>query len=319
MERLRNSSRRLSSPGGGGGGGAGKFDDEDRRELDRLRAENRQLLSSAGGSGGEGKAVTRLRLEISQLQENLATARDEASSDTAKHQELKEQMSLIQKKLEVNEQERENMALDLSMARAEVRTRIVEHNRELETIRRHYEDTEDEKEELEIKNKEQELRIFLLEEQVKSKDQTPITRLPEALMPDNSVELEGVKKQLKRAKAAMEVMDIQKCDLQLQVDEMKAKLESGEADGSSKGGNASDIMRIRTQLADYKAEVEDWKEKLDAEIAAHKRAVQTAEANSIELEAARLRIQEGERVYGFQQFSPARRSLCASHSVASFT
>jgi hypothetical protein len=86
-----------------------------------------------------------------------------------------------------------------------VRTRMVEHNRELESVRGHYEQIEDEKEELEIKNKEMELKIFLLEEQVRGEGDEPITQLPQALLPDHSAELEGMRKKLSRATKALEV------------------------------------------------------------------------------------------------------------------
>ena len=49
-------------------------------------------------------------------------------------------------------------------------------------------------EELEIKSKELELKLFLLEEQLESEGTQPLTRLPDALRSDNGEEMEAIKK-----------------------------------------------------------------------------------------------------------------------------
>ena len=64
-------------------------------------------------------------------------------------------------------------------------------------MRDNYDDAMDEKDDFEIRLKESELKIFLLEEQLRSDGQMPLTQLPEALTPDNSEEMDALRKKLR--------------------------------------------------------------------------------------------------------------------------
>jgi chromosome segregation ATPase len=141
-----------------------------------------------------------------------------------------------------------------------------------------------------IEVKEKELKYLFLEEQMRSGGTTPYARMPEAFLPDNTLELEALRKQLKRATAAMQAMDIQRCDLQLQLDELRATRRPPVPAGAQYSQEL--FEHLEQDLEVKEKEVRDYEERLNQEMASRKRALQTAEANSIELDAAKLRIQE---------------------------
>jgi hypothetical protein len=169
--------------------------EEDVRRSAEDRREDKQRIASfaedkAQRAGELKQLQQRLRdkeEEVKGLAQNLTDMTLNQELVKARAETVDEEKLRMERKLESKEQDCSQLEKDLHGVKAQLRTQQLEYEAREEKIREMYEDALDEKEECEIRTKEHELKVFLLEEQLRADGQMPLTHLPEALTPDNSV------------------------------------------------------------------------------------------------------------------------------------
>jgi chromosome segregation ATPase len=236
----------------------------------RRHAEDRREDKMKIASFNEEKAQR--MSEIKQLQQELREEKQETKSlaqsltDLTMSQELikkraetvDEDRMLMEKKLESKDQDRSQLERDLVGVKAQLRTQQLEYEAREEKIREMYEDALDEKEECEIRTKEHELKVFLLEEQLRADGQMPLTHLPEALTPDNSEEMDALRKSLKKVTAvrnsAMQRAEYAETEVQKLENDVARMKAHAKGDPTEMGKLSSKVERVLEESDKLKVE-----------------------------------------------------------------
>jgi chromosome segregation ATPase len=240
--------------------------EEDARRNAEDRREDKQRLASFAEERSQRTT------ELKQLQQRLRDKEEEVKglAQTLTDMKLNEELVKtraetvdqerlrMEKKLEGKEQDCSLLEKDLHGVKAQLRTQQTEYEAREEKIREMYEDALDEKEECEIRTKEHELKVFLLEEQLRADGQMPLTHLPEALTPDNSEEMDALRKNLKKVTAvrnsAMQRAEQAENEVHRLENELKRMQAHAKGDPSETGKlsdklakNAEEMDRVREE------------------------------------------------------------------------
>ena len=240
--------------------------EEDARRNAEDRREDKQRLASFAEDKSQRMA------ELKQVQQRLRDKEEEVKALAQSLTDIKLNEELVktraetvdqerlrmEKKLEAKEQDCSQLEKDLHGVKAQLRTQQLEYEAREEKIREMYEDALDEKEECEIRTKEHELKVFLLEEQLRADGQMPLTHLPEALTPDNSEEMDALRKNLKKVTAvrnsAMQRAELAENEVHRLENELKRMQAQAKGDPTEMGKlsdrlkmNAEEMDRIRQE------------------------------------------------------------------------
>lgn len=236
-----------------------RLEEDARRSAEDRREANQRLASFA-------EEKSQRASELKQVTQRLREKEEEIKSLAQTLTDMKLNEELVKTKAETVEQERlraerkfENKELecvqiqkDLHGAQAKLRTQQLEYETREEKMREMYEDALDEKEECEIKTKEHELKVFLLEEQLRADGQMPLTHLPEALTPDNSEEMDALRKNLKKVTAvrnsAMQRADTAENEVLRLENELKQMQASARGDPSEMSKLSQKLQKTATEM-----------------------------------------------------------------------